>query len=67
MNAHPSHHLDDDGRAETACGAMVHITPDTPYVLYRDQVVYFCGCDCKEQYEQDPLTSCMAARLLSGR
>jgi hypothetical protein len=52
---------------ETACGARVPITPDTPYINYRDSVVYFCAQDCKLLYDEDPLSSCMAARLLSGK
>jgi hypothetical protein len=53
--------------AETACGARVIITPDTPSIYYRDEIVYFCGWDCKQLYDEDPLNSCMSARLLSGR
>jgi YHS domain-containing protein len=52
---------------ETACGARIMITPDTPYINYRDGVVYFCAQDCKLLYDEDPLSSCMAARLLSGK
>jgi hypothetical protein len=53
--------------AETACGAGVIITPDTPSIYYRDEIVYFCGWDCKQLYDEDPLNSCMSTRLLSGR
>ncbi len=52
---------------ETACGAAVAITPDTPFIHYQDEIVYLCGWDCKQRYDEDPLGSCMAARLLSGR
>ena len=52
---------------ETACGARILVTPDTSYVHYRDEVVYFCGQDCKQMYADDPLNSCMAARLLAGK
>jgi hypothetical protein len=52
-------------QAETACGARIEVSSDTPYVHYRDEIVYFCGWDCKQLYDEDPLSSCMAARLLS--
>ena len=52
---------------ETACGARIHITPNAPFIHYRDAIVYFCGWDCKQLYDEDPLSSCMAARLLSSK
>jgi hypothetical protein len=54
-------------QAETACGSLVMLTPNTPYTHYRDEIVYFCGWDCKQLYDEDPHSSCMAARLLSGK
>jgi len=51
---------------ETACGARIMITPTTPHIHYRDEIVYFCEQDCKQLYEEDPLSSCMAARLLAS-
>jgi YHS domain-containing protein len=53
-------------KAETACGASINVTPNTPYIHYRGEIVYFCGGDCKQLYDEDPSSSCMAARLLSG-
>jgi hypothetical protein len=52
--------------AETACGARIRISSDTPFVYYRDEIVYFCGWDCKQLYAENPLNSCMAARLIAG-
>jgi hypothetical protein len=51
---------------ETACGARIKISTDLPFVHHRDEIVYFCGWDCKQLYDEDPLSSCLAARLLSG-
>ncbi len=50
---------------ETACGSLVPFYPDTPYVLFRGEIVYFCCSECKEEYEANPATSCMAAKLAS--
>ncbi len=66
-NNQPSISSDIDLQGESACGARIKITSNTPYIRYRDEIVYFCGQDCKELYDTDPLSSCMAARLLSGR
>jgi len=52
---------------ETACGATILISSDTPSIRYRDEIVYFCAQDCKHMYDTDPHNSCLAARLLSGR
>jgi YHS domain-containing protein len=51
----------------TACGSRIMVTPNTPYIYFRDEVVYFCGEDCKDLYDEDPLNSCMAARILTGK
>jgi hypothetical protein len=53
--------------AETACGARVMINPHTPFITYRDEIVYFCGEDCRQLYEDNKYGSCMAACLLSGK
>jgi hypothetical protein len=62
----PGHDQQTPELSETACGARIRVTPNTPNIQYRDEIVYFCGWDCKQLYDEDPLSSCMAARLLSG-
>jgi hypothetical protein len=52
---------------KTACGSSILVTSDTPYIYYRDEVVYFCEQDCKQIYDEAPLSSCMAARLITGK
>ena len=56
-----------DIETETACGARIKISPATPFVRYRDEIVYFCGQDCKQLFDSDPIISCLASRLLSCR
>ena len=47
----------------TACGGIVRYSPATPCVKFRGQRVFFCLPACKEDFERDPLSSCMAIRI----
>ena len=58
--------FDEQKLGHSACGARILITDETPFIHYRDEMVYFCGQDCKQLYDEDPMNSCLAARLLSG-
>jgi YHS domain-containing protein len=65
-NPQPTTHIDENNQGYTACGARIPITEETPFIYYRNKTIYFCGQDCKQLYDEDPLNSCMAAHLLSG-
>ena len=43
----------------TACGGTVQYTPNTPCILYRGELVYFCLPVCKQSFEKDPSNSCL--------
>ncbi len=50
---------------DTACGSRVSFAPDSTYVLFQGEIVYFCCSECKEGYEANPQTSCLAGKLTS--
>jgi YHS domain-containing protein len=51
----------------TACGGVVTFGADTVCALYRGKPVYFCLQVCKEDYELDPVSSCLAARIMADK
>ncbi len=51
----------------TACGARIQVKPKSPSIHYQCEILYLCGEDCQQIITEDPLNSCLASRLLSGR
>lgn len=47
----------------TACGGGIRYEPGTPWTLFRGRRVYFCLPACKEDFEKDPQTSCLAWQI----
>lgn len=56
-----------DQQVETACGGIMKLTSDLPSTIFKGETVYFCGQGCKQLYESDPLNSCLAYRILTGK
>ena len=50
----------------TACGGRINYSADTPCDLFHGEPVFFCLSICKTDYQNDPHTSCLAARLLDS-
>jgi hypothetical protein len=50
----------------TACGGSVFYRPGAPCINFHGEHIYFCLSVCKEDYERDPHSSCMAARLFAA-
>jgi YHS domain-containing protein len=46
----------------TACGGVIHYSADTPCILFKGEAVYFCLPVCKEDFDRDPLSSCLAGK-----
>jgi hypothetical protein len=63
----PNPDQEDPHPSETAYGASTSITPQTPLVVYQGEMVHFCGEGFRHAYTEDPLNSCLASRLLSGK
>jgi hypothetical protein len=48
---------------KTACGGTTTFGPKTPWAVYRGKLIFFCLPDCRADFERNPETSCLAARL----
>jgi hypothetical protein len=47
---------------ETACGCTVGFSPDLPYANHQGRRVFFCLPICKQDYDRDPISSCLILR-----
>ncbi len=56
-----------DSLVRTACGGVIQYAANTPCIQYQGEVVYFCLPVCEEDFDRDPRSSCLAARILSGK
>ena len=59
-------HLEKGAIVITACGGRINYSDDTPCDVFRGETVYFCLPICKTDYQNDPLTSCLASRLMDS-
>jgi hypothetical protein len=48
---------------QTACGGTATFGPRTPWAVYRGKIVFFCLPACRADFERNPETSCLAARM----
>jgi hypothetical protein len=48
---------------QTACGGTATFGPKTPWAIYHGKVIYFCLSACRADFDRNPETSCLAARL----
>ncbi|HSF82088.1 MAG TPA: hypothetical protein VLA49_12680 [Anaerolineales bacterium] len=49
---------------QTACGGPILFEQGTPTAVYRGRRVYFCLPSCREDFERDPASSCLAGNSL---
>ena len=47
----------------TACGSKAHFAPETPRAVYNGKWVFFCLPDCKQDFDKDPSSSCLAEQI----
>lgn len=61
MNADPGQLAPEAGKCiTTACGGQVLLEKDTARALHGGAWVFFCLPCCQEDFERDPLASCLA-------
>ena len=66
MNATPTPLTEPGSEVTTACGNLIRLEAATPQAIYRGKRVFFCLPICKGDFEADPATSCLQARLAAG-
>jgi YHS domain-containing protein len=47
----------------TACGGRTHFSSDTPHAIYNEKWVFFCLPACKEEFDRNPASSCLAEQI----
>lgn len=52
-----------DSEVNTACGSKTHFSPDTPHAIYNENWVFFCLPACKQEFDKDPASSCLAEQI----
>ncbi|MEJ2352059.1 MAG: hypothetical protein P8Y03_19910, partial [Anaerolineales bacterium] len=50
---------------ETACGFTVSFSPDLLYANHQGRRVFFCLPICKQDFDRDPLSSCLILKATS--
>ena len=47
----------------TACGGKTRLSSDTPHAIYNEKWVFFCLPACKQEFDKDPASSCLAEQI----
>ena len=52
---------------ESASETQILTTPHALAMVYQGEIVYFNGVDRRQTLTEDPMNSCFASRMLSGK
>jgi YHS domain-containing protein len=47
----------------TTCGGETQFDTDTPRAIYEGGWVFFCTPECRNKFDQDPNSSCLAEQI----